>query len=71
MSGTNKEVSVLDHPNRTVYFLLAFFIPPVGIVLGILLANKKEELDRKLGKELILISVIMLLLIGTWVPFKI
>lgn len=50
-----------DHESYGSYTLLAFIIPIIGVILGIMYMGKDKKLDRKLGEHLLATGVLAFL----------
>ncbi|WNS77455.1 hypothetical protein RRV45_10860 [Bacillus sp. DTU_2020_1000418_1_SI_GHA_SEK_038] len=47
---------------RVLFYLLSFFIPIVGIILGIIWMNDQDFDKKSVGKNCLLISIISIVL---------
>ncbi|WP_066288184.1 hypothetical protein [Bacillus sp. FJAT-29937] len=47
---------------RVLFYLLSFFIPIVGIILGIIWMNDQDIDKKSVGKNCLLISIISIVL---------
>ncbi|MEH7123168.1 hypothetical protein V7122_17100 [Bacillus sp. JJ1532] len=47
---------------RVLFYLLSFFIPIVGIILGIVWMNDQDFDKKSVGKKCLLISIISIVL---------
>lgn len=56
------KVKVNQHESYTTYTLIAFFLPIVGIVLGVVYLTKNKKLDKKLGEHLVAVSILFTLI---------
>lgn len=64
MKYSNDNIKASDHESHTSMTILAFFIPVVGFVLGIVYLAKSELIDRKLGEHMVVLSILGTLLAG-------
>ncbi len=55
-------VKANQHSDHDKFTLIAFLIPPVGLILGIALLVKDRDLDKKLGEHLIASSILFSIL---------
>ena len=51
-----------NHPDYGKFTLIAFILPMVGIILGIVMITKDAPLDKKLGEHLIAASIAFMIL---------
>lgn len=51
-----------EHEDYGKFTLLTFVIPMVGFILGIVYLTKPDQLDRKLGEHLIVVSILFSIL---------
>jgi hypothetical protein len=58
----SEKVKVSKHESYGTYTLIAFFIPIVGIIMGIIYLAKDKRLDKKLGEHLIAISILFMII---------
>lgn len=63
MSET-REVIAKNHESYGTLTLVAFFIPIVGIIFGIVYLAKDKLIDKKLGEHLIAISILFIIIQG-------
>ncbi|HZG73407.1 MAG TPA: hypothetical protein VEY51_17865 [Chondromyces sp.] len=47
---------------RTLFYLLSFFLPVVGIVLGIIWMNEQDLEKKQVGKTCLTISIVSIAL---------
>jgi hypothetical protein len=57
-------VKALDHESYWTLSILAFIIPIVGLILGIVYLTKDNKLDKKLGEHLVALSVLFMIFWG-------
>lgn len=58
----SNKVKASEHESYGTYTLIAFFIPIVGIILGIVYLAKDKAKEKKLGEHLIAISILFIIL---------
>lgn len=52
------KVRAQDHDSYSTYSIIAFLIPLVGFILGIVMLTKDEKIDKKLGEHVLVVSII-------------
>lgn len=61
-SRTTLEVKRMSGGVRVLLYLLSFFIPVAGIVLGIVWMNDSDTEKKKIGKTCLIISIVAIVL---------
>ncbi|MBI5357512.1 hypothetical protein HZB74_01560 [Candidatus Saccharibacteria bacterium] len=56
------EVKASKHESYLALTIVAFFIPIIGLIVGIVYIAKDKRLDKKLGEHLIAISILFMIL---------
>lgn len=55
-------IKARQHDSYTTLTVMAFVLPIVGIIVGIVYLTRKSKLDRKLGEHLVAFGILMAIL---------
>lgn len=71
MRPYNYEESSISSGLKLILYIFSFFLPPIGIIIGIIYLNENSEEKKKFGKGILIFSIIWmaLLIILTIIAF--